>query len=72
MLDDIQMRKANSNIPLEEKEKYLLDREQDADALLERLKVERVIGMDEDDDGDVTYYVKCLYTTHPLMPSVHF
>lgn len=42
----------------EEKEKWILDRERDADALVDYVKVERVINM-QDDNGDVEYYVKC-------------
>ncbi|KFY22933.1 hypothetical protein V493_06227 [Pseudogymnoascus sp. VKM F-4281 (FW-2241)] len=41
----------------EEKEKWMLDRERDADALLDYTKVERVIGVRDGDDG-AEYYVK--------------
>lgn len=47
------------DIPPEEKEKWNLDRERDADALVDYVKVERVIGMQEDEDGDTEYLVKC-------------
>lgn len=52
------------DIPLEEREKWNLDRERDADALKDYTKVERVIGKDEDDEGDVVYYVKCKLSNH--------
>ena len=61
VLDDIQLKKPDSDIPPEEKEKYILDREQEAEALLEHTKVERVIGVDQDEDGSTTYYVKCMF-----------
>jgi len=61
VLVDIQMNQSGSNIPPEEKEKYNLDREQEADALLQHTKVERVIDMGKGDDGNTTYYVKCMY-----------
>ena len=51
----------DASIPLEDKEKWILDRERDADALAEHLKVERVIGQQENDDGDTEYYVKCMF-----------
>ena len=57
--DDIDMARDES-IPLEDKEKYILDRERDADALVEHLKVERVIGQQENEEGDTEYYVKCM------------
>ena len=58
------MKKSDSDIPPEAKEKYSLDREQEADALLDYTKVERVIAMDEDQDGDITYFVKCMFSQH--------
>lgn len=57
---DILMNKPESNIPPEEKEKYNLDREQESDTLLQHTKVERVINEAQDDDGNLTYYVKCM------------
>ena len=59
VLDDIDMARDKS-IPLEDKEKWNLDRERDADALNEYRKVERVIGQQENEDGDTEYYVKCM------------
>ena len=56
----------DEDIPPEEKEKWNLDRERDADALNDYVKVERVIGMQEDDEGETEYLVKCKFT-----PSVH-
>ena len=47
------------DIPLEEREKWNLDRERDADALKDYTRVERVIGMNEDEEGNVEYLVKC-------------
>ena len=49
----------DEDIPPEEKEKWNLDRERDADALNDYVKVERVIGMQEDDEGETEYLVKC-------------
>jgi chromodomain-helicase-DNA-binding protein 1 len=46
------------DVPPEEKEKWNLDRERDADALSDQMKVERVIGCRETEDG-TEYYVKC-------------
>lgn len=57
--EDIHMTHGDG-IPPEEKEKWSLDRERDADALTDYMKVERVIHMQEDDNGDIEYYVKCL------------
>ncbi len=47
------------DIPPEDKEKWSLDRERDADALVDYMKVERVIGMRELNDSEVEYYIKC-------------
>lgn len=52
----------DDDVPLDEKEKWSLDRERDADALNENMKVERVIGTREGEDGDTEYYVKCTHT----------
>lgn len=49
----------DKDVPPEEKEKWNLDRERDADALCDYMKVERVIGVQEDEDGNTEYYVKC-------------
>lgn len=49
----------DKDIPPEEREKWNLDRERDADALNDYVKVERVIGMQEDDEGEAEYLVKC-------------
>ena len=56
--EDIHM-EHETDVPLEEQEKWNLDRERDADALKDYTKVERVIGKDEDEEGDIVYYVKC-------------
>ncbi len=45
-------------IPPEEKEKWSLDRERDADAINDYMKVERVIGTREGEE-DTEYFVKC-------------
>ena len=57
--EEIYMSRAD-NVPPEDKEKWSLDRERDADALTDYMKVERVIGSREADDGDTEYYVKCM------------
>lgn len=49
----------DEDIPPEEKEKWNLDRERDADALEDYVKVDRVIGKRKDDEGDIEYLVKC-------------
>ncbi|TVY85362.1 Chromodomain helicase hrp3 [Lachnellula suecica] len=56
VLDDIFMSRGE-DIPIEEREKWMLDKERDADALLEHTKVERVIGT-RDGDEETEYYVK--------------
>lgn len=50
-----------TDIPPEEKEKWSLDRERDADALVDYMKVERVISMQETETGETEYYVKCMF-----------
>ncbi|KHJ33038.1 putative chromodomain helicase [Erysiphe necator] len=45
------------DIPPEEKEKWMLDRERDSDALLDYVKVDRVIGS-RDNEGEIEYFVK--------------
>lgn len=57
VLSDLHMTHGD-DVPPEEKEKWILDRERDADALVDYVKVERVINM-QDDNGEVEYYVKC-------------
>ena len=52
------------DIPLEEREKYNLDRERDTDAIKDYTKVERVIGKQEDDEGGIEYLVKCELSNH--------
>lgn len=58
VLQDLKMKHEN-DIPPEEKEQWSLDRERDLDALDEHTKVERIISMQEGEDGDTEYYVKC-------------
>lgn len=53
------------DIPPEEREKWNLDRERDSDALKDYVQVDRVIGMQEDDAGDIEYLVKC------MLPAFH-
>ena len=55
--EDIHM-KRDKDIPLEEREKWNLDRERDADALNDYVKVERVIGMQENEDGETEFLTK--------------
>lgn len=50
----------DETIPPEDKEKWNLDREQEAEALEDYMKVERVIGK-RDGDDETEYYVKCSY-----------
>ena len=56
---DIHMMR-DEDIPPEEKEEWSLDREREADALTENMKVERVISRRKGDDGETEYFVKCL------------
>lgn len=51
------------DIPPEEREKWNLDRERDADALKDYTKVERVIGK-KVEEGDTKYLVKCKLSDH--------
>ncbi|KAG9248016.1 chromodomain helicase-like protein [Calycina marina] len=57
VLEDIYMA-SGEDIPPEEKEKWMMDRERETDALLEHTKVERIIGKRRNDDGDTEYFVK--------------
>ena len=50
----------DDDTPPEEKEKWNLDRERDADALTEYQKVDRVINTRQNEDGEAEYFVKCL------------
>ena len=57
--------KHEKDVPPEEKERWNLDRERDADALKDYTKVERVIGVKEDaEEGDTMYFVKCMSFHH--------
>lgn len=56
ILDDIFMLRGH-DVPPEEKEKWMLDKEREADALLDYTKVDRVIGT-QDGDEETEYYVK--------------
>ena len=56
ILEDLHMAQ-DPDISPEEKEKWMLDRERDADALLDYTKVERVIGSRNGDEG-TEYFVK--------------
>ncbi len=60
MEEDILILKDKDAIPLEDREKWSLDREREADKLKDYVKVERVIGMRENDEGGVEYFVKCM------------
>ena len=57
VLDDIHVTRGGDDVPLEEREKWMLDRERESDALLDYTKVERVIGS-RDADNETEYYVK--------------
>ena len=62
--EDIHMNQGKDVLP-EERERWTLDRERDADALEDYRKVERVIGMKEDEEeGDTLYLVKCKVPYH--------
>ena len=51
----------DEDIPPEEKEKWNLDRERDSDALKDYVHVDRVIGMQNDDEGEIEYLIKCKF-----------
>ncbi|KAI9800101.1 MAG: hypothetical protein M1825_004283 [Sarcosagium campestre] len=57
VLEDIHMARSADVAP-EEKEKWNLDRERDADAIEDYLKIERIIGT-RDGEEETEYYVKC-------------
>ena len=65
MLTDIEM-KNSEDVPLEEKEQWLLDREAVTDAQNEHTKIERVIGVEEDESGETQYFIKCMRSLHLL------
>lgn len=67
MLTDIEMNHGD-DVPLEEKEQWLLDREAVTDAQNEHTKIERVIGVEEDETGETSYFIKCMPFLQP-MPS---
>ena len=67
--EDLHM-KYDDSIPPEEKEKWALDRERDADAHVDYMKVERVISSRETDNGDTEYYIKC--TLSDASRSTHY
>ena len=56
VLEDIHMARG-AEVPPEEREKWMLDRERDSDALLDYTKVERVIGT-RDGEEETEYFVK--------------
>lgn len=56
----------DEDVPPEEKEKWSLDRERDADAISDYMKVERVIGRRDGEDG-LEYFVKCMPPRTPLV-----
>lgn len=56
----------DSDVPPEEKEKWSLDRERDADALIDYMKAERVIGSRDGEEG-TEYFVKCMQPKHLLL-----
>lgn len=69
VLQDLKMKHEN-DIPPEEKEQWSLDRERDSDALGDYVRVERVISMQEGEDGDIEYYVKCTSSCHCSLSAV--
>ena len=58
VVTDIAMRNDN-DIPPEEKEQWLLDREAVTDAQEQHTKFERVIEVRHDNEGNAEYYIKC-------------
>ena len=57
VLEDIQMQH-DEEVPPEEKEKWILDRERDLETLNDYCQVERVIGTRESESGETQYFVK--------------
>lgn len=77
VLEDIYMMR-NDNIPPEEREKWMLDRERDNDALEDYTKVERVIGAREGEEEDeyyvkwkAMYYESCTWETASLVSELN-
>ena len=58
VVTDMAMRNDN-DIPPEEKEQWLLDREAVTDAQEQHTKFERVIEVRDDNEGNPEYYIKC-------------
>ena len=68
VLPDFSMRN-HKDIPPEEKEQWLLDREAVTDAQEEHTKIERVIAHEKDDEGNLTYLIKCEAASSALIPT---
>ncbi|RDW88846.1 hypothetical protein BP6252_00878 [Coleophoma cylindrospora] len=76
VLEDIDMAR-DDNIPPETKEKWMLDRERDADALIDTTQVERVIGTRAGEEGTEyfvkwksLYYESCTWETEALISNI--
>lgn len=76
VMEDMYMAQAD-DIPPEEKEKWMLDRERDSDALLDYTKVERVIGTRDGEEGTEyfvkwkgLYYESCTWETASLVSEI--
>ena len=57
VLEDIHMNH-DDNVPIEEKEKWILDRERDIEQLNDHVQVERIIGIADYSEEETQYYVK--------------
>lgn len=55
---DLYVNREGQDVPPEDKEKWMLDKERDEDALLDYTQVDRVIGTRNNDEGETEYYVK--------------
>ena len=76
VMEDLYMSR-NADVLPEEKEKWMLDRERDADALLDYTKVERVIGVRDGEEGTEyfvkwkgLYYESCTWETESLVSEI--
>lgn len=61
--------KTHKDIPPEEKEQWLLDREAVSYAQEQHTKIERVINYRENDEDTPEYYIKCKRISSVLTPS---
>ncbi|KAI9730507.1 MAG: hypothetical protein M1834_005748 [Cirrosporium novae-zelandiae] len=69
VIEDIRIR-TDPDVPLEEKEKWILDRERDLDAINDYTKAERVISIRTNDEGKGLYYESCTWESAELIANI--